>query len=61
MMDPLDKLKRLCTEQRDDMAAFLVSGGASDYAAYCKAVGAAQALSLVLNAIEDIEKTLIEE
>jgi hypothetical protein len=60
-MDPLEKLKRLCREQKDDMAAFMLSGGAQDYPAYCKAVGAAQALELVLNEIADIEKALIEE
>lgn len=60
-MDPIEKLKRVCSEQREDMTQFLASGGVNDYPAYCKVVGALQALDLVLAEIADIEKKLIEE
>lgn len=60
-MDPLEQLRRTCREQRDGLAELMLGGGVADYAAYSKAVGAVQALDLVLNEIAEIEKKYIEE
>jgi hypothetical protein len=60
-MDGLEKLRRTCREQREGLAELLTGGGVSDYAAYSKAVGAVQALDLVLNEIAEIEKKYIEQ
>lgn len=61
MIDPLYKLKRVATEQREDLAAHLVAGGVSDFTAYSKAVGAIQALDLMLAEIAELEQQMAEE
>ena len=61
MIDPLYKLKKVATEQREDIAELLVSGGVADFNAYSKAVGAVQALDLILTEIADLEQRMIEE
>lgn len=61
MMDLIDKVRRLCAEQRDDLAQYLAVGGAPDYNAYCKAVGAVQALDTVLATIEDAINMFVED
>lgn len=61
MIDPLHRLKKLCAEQAADLKNHLVGGGAVDYSAYSKAVGAVQALEMVLSEIEEIERLLSEE
>lgn len=60
-MEPIEKIRRLCTEQRDDLAQYLAVGGAPDYSAYCKAVGAVQALDTVLAAIDDAVNMFVED
>lgn len=59
-MTVLDLLRQDVTMQRADLAAFVTSGGPKDYAGYCKAVGAIQALDMVLMEIDKIEKRQIE-
>lgn len=61
MIDPLYKLKSLCTEQRNDLSEHLARGGVADYPAYCKAVGAVQTLDLILAEIELLERRMAEE
>jgi hypothetical protein len=61
MIDPIYKLKKVCTEQRKDLSGHLAGGGVNDYNAYCKAVGAIQTLDMVLSEIEELEKNAVEE
>jgi hypothetical protein len=61
MIDPLYKLKTICTEQRNDLSEHLARGGVADYPAYCKAVGAVQTLDLVLAEIAELERRMAEE
>lgn len=60
-MDPLEKIKRSIAAQRDDLADFILSGSPADYAAYSKAVGALQAMDMVLREVNDIEQKQLEE
>lgn len=61
MIDPLYKLKTVATEQREDLMDLLASGGIPDFNAYARAVGAIQALELVLAEIADLERRMHEE
>lgn len=61
MIDPIYKIKKVCSEQRQDLADHIAGGGANDYAEYCKVVGAIQTLDLVLREIEELEKKAVEE
>jgi len=61
MIDPLYKLKKVATEQREDIAELLVSWGVADFNAYSKATGAIQALDLILAEIAELEQRMLEE
>lgn len=61
MIDPIHRLKKLCTEQMEDLKGHITMGGAPDYASYTKAVGAVHALGMVLDEIQEIEKLLDDE
>ncbi len=60
-MEPFAKLTREVKEQRAGLVEHVVSGAVPDYAAYSKAVGALQALDLVLVHIAELEKKMLEE
>jgi len=60
-MDELDRLRHLIAKQRQDLAEHISAGGAVDYVAYSKAVGAIQTLDMVLVEIADIEKKRLED
>jgi hypothetical protein len=61
MIDPLYKIKQVCSLQRKDLADHVAAGGVEDFNAYCKAVGAIQALDLILSEIADLERRAAEE
>jgi hypothetical protein len=60
-METLERLRRTLATQRRDLADHLALGGAADFNAYAKAVGAIQTLDMVLGEIADIEKKQLEE
>lgn len=60
-MDEFDRLRHILTKQRQDLAEHISAGGAADYVAYSKAVGAIQTLDMVLAEITDIEKKQLED
>ena len=60
-MDPLEKLKRDLSMQRNDMSNFVTGGGPTDFSAYSKAVGSIQTLDMVLAMIEELENNRIED
>jgi len=61
MIDPIYKIKTTCMDHRSGFADHITSGGAGDFSAYCKAVGAIQALDLVLTEIAELERRMREE
>lgn len=61
MIDPLYKLRKVAEEQRQDLTDLLASGGVNDFTAYSRAVGAIQALELILSEITDLERRMAEE
>ena len=60
-MEEFDRLRHILTKQRRDLAEHISAGGAVDYIAYSKAVGAIQTLDMVLVEIADIEKKQLED
>ena len=60
-MEIVERLRHILTLQRNDLADYLATGGAVDYVAYAKTVGAIGALDMVLAEIADIEKKQLEE
>jgi len=61
MIDPLFKLKSVATEQKQDLTDLLASGGVKDFTDYSRAVGAIQALDMMLAEIADLERRMMEE
>jgi len=60
MDDTIKHMRGVCTAQRGDLANHLAAGGAQTYEEYCKAVGAIQALDMVLIELEDVAKKSVE-
>ena len=61
MIDPLRELKNKIGTYKEDLATHLLSGGARSHEEYCRAVGRAAALELILSDIASIEKKYIED
>ena len=60
-MELVERIRHRCREEKEAISAHLVGGGVPDYAAYSKAVGAVQALEMVLSEIDEIEQKYIEQ
>lgn len=61
MIDPLYKLRKVAEEQKSDLTDLLASGGVTDFNSYSRAVGAIQALDLMLVEIAELERRMAEE